>query len=530
MLEAVAFLCGAAVMALEMTGSRLLSPYLGSSVLVWTALIGVIMAFLSCGYWLGGKAADRGPSSLRLAALILAAAFCVLIIGLFHQGLLSWVSGMSMYPEYAAMLAAAMLFGPASLLLGMVSPYAVRVALETRQTAVEKSGAIIGRFSAAGAIGSILGTFAGGYYLIAWVGSRQSLYFISTSLLFVALAALFSDKVRLRRQKLPLLIICGLGLGLVLNLQAGYSRHMLEKNERAAGDFRLDTRYSHLHIWESNHADRLRMRVLSTPPQLTQAAMDLDDPQRLCLEYTKHFSLAWQLRPEAEKFLLLGGAAYSIPKYLLGTRDRLALDVVEIDPAMTALARELFALREDSRLRVHHEDARTYLNRYASSKAADYDIIMADAFSSTYNIPFQLCTVEFAGRVHDSLAPGGIYIANVLSAVTGEKSLLLRSFRASFERVFPSVHVFPLRPGAPSTVQNIMLLAMKEELPTQEVLENAGLNRRISSSHPQQAVEEFALAYKMLRNEWRIILEEDLPPLYDNFAPVERYSLPLMRE
>ncbi|MDR2502855.1 MAG: fused MFS/spermidine synthase, partial [Deltaproteobacteria bacterium] len=459
MLEAVAFLCGAAVMALEMTGSRLLAPYLGSSVLVWTALIGVIMAFLSSGYWLGGKLADKDPSPQKLALIILAAAFCVLITGLFHQELLSVISVRRSRPEYAAILAAALLFGPAGLLLGMVSPYVVRVALQLRGVPVEKSGAVFGRFSACGAVGSILGTFAGGYYMISWVGSRQSLYFLSSTLIIVAVIALCSNKFNLRRQKILLLpVLFGLGL----NLHAGSTLAQAEKTALAQGNFSMDTRYNHLQIQEGQAADGRLLRVLSTPPQLTQAAMDMHNPLALYLEYTRHFALAWQLRPQAEKFLLLGGAAYSIPKYLLDTRERMHLDVVEIDPVMTALAKSHFNLRDDPRLSVHHEDARTYLNLYAASRAEDYDIIMADAFNSSYNIPFQLCTVEFARRIKESLAADGIYIANILSAVTGEKSYLLRSFRASFEQVFPAVHIFPLYPNNPGMVQNIMLLALKQ--------------------------------------------------------------------
>ncbi|MDR2050832.1 MAG: fused MFS/spermidine synthase [Deltaproteobacteria bacterium] len=528
MLEAATFLCGAVVMALEMTGSRLLAPYLGSSVLVWTALIGVILAFLSGGYWLGGKLADRDPSRKKLSLIILAAAFCVLGTAVFHPGLLGAVSGLQAPPEYSAILAAALLFGPASLLLGMVSPYMVRVALQSRRVPVEESGAVIGRFSAAGAIGSILGTFAGGYYLISWVGSRQSLYLLSSSLMIISLITLLSDRLTLRRGKI-LALLPLLGLGLCLYFV--HSQRTLELAQEKQGNFSLDTRYNHLQIQEGLTAGGIRLRVLSTPPQLTQAAMDVNNPASLFLEYTKHYALAWQLRPQAKKLLMIGGAAYSVPKYLLRTRKEIQLDVVEIDPEMTALARSRFELREDPRLRVFHEDARTFLNRYAASRAADYDIIMGDAFSSAYNIPFQLSTVECAQRIHASLAADGIYIGNILSAVTGEKSYLLRSFRASFEEVFPSVHVFPLRPEKADSVQNVMLLALKNgyTLPRPQELEQAGMNRALLE-FPQQAAEEFAVAHKMLRNEWRIILEEDLPPLRDDFAPVERYALPLIGE
>lgn len=529
MLEAVAFLCGAAVMALEMTGSRILAPHLGSSVLVWTALIGVIMACLSAGYWLGGRMADRGPSHKKLSLIILASAFCVLTIGIFQEGVLSGVSEMGMRPEVAAIIAASVLFGPASLLLGMVSPYVLRVALHTREIQVEKSGAVIGRFSAVSAIGSILGTFAGGYYLIAWVGSRQTLYMLATSLMIISAIALVSDRVTLRRQKIMLLLPL---LGIGLSVYFGIAQCNRDQDALARGNFTIDTRYGSLLVQEGLDEKREHVRLLSTPPQLTQSAMYVQRPYELMLEYTRHYALAWQIRPQAQNYLMLGGAGYSIPKYLLHTRDNIALDVVEIDPGMTELARSRFELKDDPRMRIFHEDARTYLNRYAASGSAGYDIIMGDTFSSVYNIPFQLSTVECAERVYASLKDDGIYIGNLLSAVTGPKSLLLQAVQASFAEVFPSVHIFPLESGNPSEVQNVMLVAIKhpDSLPTRQELEQAGLNPNINRNMPQAAPDEFATAYKMLKDEWRVILVDAMPPLYDNFAPVERYALPLIQQ
>ncbi len=529
MLEAIAFLCGAAVMALEMTGSRLLAPHMGSSVLVWTALIGVIMAFLSAGYWLGGRMADKDPSPKKLAMVILGAAFCVLAIAVFQAGLLADVAAMFEQPEAAAITSATILFGPASLLLGMVSPYIVRVALHMRKVPVEKSGAVIGRFSAASAIGSILGTFAGGYYLVAWVGSRQTLYMLASSLMIISLAALLSDRVTLRRRKMMALFPL---LGLGLAIYGATLNHAEEQKALAQGNFMLDTRYTTLLVQEGYDEKRRHLRLLSTPPELTQSAMNIERPNELVLDYTRHYALAWQLRPKAEKMLMLGGAGYSIPKYLLHTREHIALDVVEIDPAMTRLARERFGLPQDARMRIFHEDARTYLNRYAQKGEAAYDVIMGDTFSSVYNIPFQLSTVECATRVHSSLKPDGVYICNILSAVTGPKAQLLESIRASFGQVFASVHIFPLQPGNPGTVQNVMLLALKDAntLPTRAQLETAGLNPTLARKSPQAAADEFATAYKMLADEWRILLVDALPPLYDDYAPVERYALPLLRK
>ncbi|MDL2285419.1 fused MFS/spermidine synthase [Desulfovibrio sp. OttesenSCG-928-F07] len=529
MLEAIAFLCGAAVMALEMTGSRILAPHLGSSVLVWTALIGVIMACLSAGYWLGGKMADKDPSHKKLAVIILGAAFCVLAIAIFQQDMLSNISTMIERPEIAAIAAATVLFGPASLLLGMVSPYIVRVALHSRNIPVEKSGAVIGRFSAMSAVGSILGTFAGGYYLIAWVGSRQTLFMLATSLMIIAFIALISNKVTLRRNKiLAIFPIIGLALG----VYGAYLNSADEQKALNSGNFITDTRYSSLLIQEGYDENRQHLRLLSTPPELTQSAMRVDAPTELVLDYTRAYALAWQMRPQANKLLMMGGAGYSIPKYLLKTREKINLDVVEIDPGMTELAKKHFALQDDARMQIFHEDARTYLNRYAKTGKAEYDIIMGDTFSSVYNIPFQLSTVECAQRVYDSLKDDGVYIGNVLSAVTGPKSQLLSSIKASFDEVFDSVHIFPLDIKDPAKVQNVMLVALKEgsTIPAVKELEAQGMNAVLSKTSPQAAADEFATAYKMLNNEWKVFLVGAIPPLYDDYAPVERYALPLTQK
>ncbi|MDL2306700.1 fused MFS/spermidine synthase [Desulfovibrio sp. OttesenSCG-928-C06] len=545
MLEFVAFLCGAAVMTLEMTGSRILAPYLGSSVLVWTALIGVIMAFLSVGYWLGGKMADQSPTTKKLAAIIIAAAFSVLMIGVFHAGLLGAVSKVNFRPEMAAIIASIILFGPASLLLGMVSPYIVRVALQLRSTPVEQAGSVIGRFAALSAVGSILGTFLGGYVFISWIGSRLTIYMIASVLMSVAVLALMAGRMAARDHKILYTIPC---LGLLTSILFGGMQKLIEYDEFRSGVLRTDTRYSRLEIMDGKTAGGRVMRQLYTPPNLLQSGMYLDSPDSLALSYTRHYALAWQLRPGASRFLMLGGAGYSVPKYLLGTRNDITLDVAEIDPDMTRLARQYFNLKDDPRLSVYHEDARTYLNRYAMARAASgstasgqggadvegapgYDIIMGDTFSSAYNIPFQLSTVECAEKIYASLDEDGVFISNVISAVTGEKGQLLRSLRASFEEVFPDVRVFPLAySGNPSNVQNVMLVAFKQpqRLPTSQELKERGPDAALVATYPDLAKAELNTAAFMLQNEWLIKVAEDLPPMYDDFAPVERYALPLL--
>ncbi|MDR1242706.1 MAG: fused MFS/spermidine synthase, partial [Deltaproteobacteria bacterium] len=263
MLELVAFLCGGAVMTLEMTGSRILAPYLGGSILVWTALIGVILAFLSVGYWLGGKLADNSPSVKKLAGIILAAAFSVLAIGLFHSGLLAAVGKLGLRTEFGAVLAAVALFGPSSLLLGMVSPYIVRVALQLRGTPVEKSGALIGRFAALSAIGSIAGTFLGGYFFISWIGSRMTVYMIAALLMLVAALTISAGRRPPGKKRKALFI--GPVLGLVACALFSVLQFYRQYDELARGVVKTDTRYSHIVIMDARTAEGRVLRQLYTP-------------------------------------------------------------------------------------------------------------------------------------------------------------------------------------------------------------------------------------------------------------------------
>ena len=498
MLELVAFLCGASLMVLEMAGSRLLAPHLGTSIVVWTALIGVILASMSVGYWLGGRASDKNPSPKTLARIILAAAGVVLLAAFIHAPLLATLAGAGMSLHTAAVLAALLLFAPPALLLGMVSPYVIQVKLRSLRDS-GKTGAIMGRFFALSTAGSILGTFLGGYVLISYLGTRAILYAVAATL---ALSALLAAPKKNRL--FPLLaLVCSVA-------QAGHISMKAPKDP--ASGLELDTLYNHLRIFEGNYAANSRkMRFLSTDPGSVQSGMYVDKPVELALDYTKHYALAWHMTPEARRFLMLGGGGYSVPKHLLAAKPQAIVDVVEIDPGITGAARQYFALPEDRRLAVFHEDARVFLNRMAAKENTQkYDIIMGDTFTSNYNIPFHLGTVECAERIKALLAENGVFLCNIISALTGEQGQLLRGIRASYARVFPQIHLFPVSsPHSGDTVQNVMLLAVNGDRPIP------------LSWDPEIRA--------MLAKEWKKNLPDDIPPLWDDFAPVERYAMPLLR-
>ena len=182
-LEITVFVCGALVMIYEIIGSRLLSPYLGASTYVWTSLIGVILGALSLGYWLGGKLADKKPDVKILASVIFLAGGLVALTILLKDLILAFIAESSAILEIKSLIAAILLFAPASILLGFVTPYAVKLKISS----LEDTGKTVGRLYALSTVGSILGTFSAGFFLIPFVGSEKTLYLIGAILIGVSI-------------------------------------------------------------------------------------------------------------------------------------------------------------------------------------------------------------------------------------------------------------------------------------------------------------------------------------------------------
>jgi predicted membrane-bound spermidine synthase len=182
LLEAVVFASGAVVMIYEIVGSRILAPYIGTSTYVWTSLIGVILGSLSLGYWVGGRMADREPNSKVLAAVLFIAAVLVTLTMLVQEFVLFGLTVLPIRLEMKAVIAALVLFAPASVLFGFVTPYAVRL----KMVSVEDAGKTVGRLYALSTVGSIMGTFLAGFFLLPFVGSVRTLYLICATLFLLS--------------------------------------------------------------------------------------------------------------------------------------------------------------------------------------------------------------------------------------------------------------------------------------------------------------------------------------------------------
>jgi len=489
MLEVIVFICGAVVMILEMVGSRILAPYLGTSIVIWTSLIGVILGCLSLGYWWGGRIADKKPDYRVLSRIILASGIFVAAIALSKSFVLRALQHYGGGIHLASTAATIVLFAPPSILLGMVSPYAVRLKIKN----LSNSGRTVGNLYAVSTAGSIFGTFFAGFFLIAFLGSTKIILVLS---LVLAAASLLTSSGE-KWIKVAALTLFSLFL-LAAEVYDAYLTSL--------GFHDIDTQYNRILIYPSvDNATGRKTRVMVTGPKAQQSAMYLDDPVELALRYAKFYNLASHFKPDMKRVLMLGGGGYSLPKYALRHYPQVEMDVVEIDPQVTMLARKFFHLQDDTRLSIFHEDARTFLNRTDKT----YDVILGDTFNSDYSVPFHLSTLETVRKLHERLADDGVVVMNILASIEGDRGRFLRAEHATFKAVFPQVYLFPVAyPTSGMSWQNVMLVALRSKV-----------RARLTSSNP-----EFD---ELLRHRWQGPVADDVPPLTDDYAPVDRYILAL---
>lgn len=432
-LEFTVFTSGAVIMMMELTGSRVLSPYLGTSTFIWTGLIGIILGSLSLGYWLGGRLSDHKANLKTLSSIIAVASITIAITALFQKPILEAIEIAFSDLRSASILATIVLFSPASIFLGMISPYAIRLKIDSLKT----SGQTVGNLYAISTIGSIFGTFLTGFFLLAYLGSIQ--------ILFLLAIILGLTSVILAHNSLKIILTTILIVFFVTN-QADASILV-----------DLDSQYSRIQVYEDPV-----VRYMEVGKNESSAMFLKSD--ELVYDYTKFYDLAEEFKPDFQSALMIGGGAYSYPKHFLQKYPNALLDVVEIDPKLTELAEKYFNLKPNPHLTIYHQDGRTYLNKNTKK----YDVIFGDAFKSLYSIPYQLSTTEAVQKTYQSLNDDGVVIVNIGGSIAGDSGKFFRAEYRTFKETFPYVKVFPIKTSDPNAIQNLMLVALKTASPIYE--------------------------------------------------------------
>ena len=441
------FLCGALGMVLELVAARILSPYVGSSNLIWTTIIGIMLTSMSIGYWLGGKIADKKPDLNLLSLFILLGAFFTSLIPVLDTLLVKPLSQTDTNLVLVAIITSAFVFGIPSFILAMVSPFAVKIE-ELDDEEHNSVGKTSGRISSLSTIGSIIGTFGAGFLLIPYLGVRV-LVLIVTIILYLLAFMNYCDKNKKYCALMVLILICLLGINY-------YGKYIFEKgNPDIIED--TDSEYSRIWVKEIKTGD------------ITYKAMQVDtgfesyidqETKQMGAPYLYYYDLFDYFNKDAKSTLMIGGAAYTYPTYYLNKYQDKTIDVVEVDEKMTEIAQKQFGLDvTNPRLKIYHQDGRSFLNRTNNK----YDTILIDAFKGL-NAPFELTTYEALTKAKNLLNDNGMVITNMISALEGKDADFIEYEYATYKAVFPEVKLYKVRDTNKDEEQNLILIGFKNKI------------------------------------------------------------------
>lgn len=474
-LEICAFASGFSVMVLEMAGIRVIAPYYGMSINVMTMLIGIVLGGLSLGYWYGGKLADRNPKYSKLSNFFFIVGVYLLLISFLKDVLMYSLnilfSKSLILSSFSAIL---VLFFPPSLFFGFVTPYTVKLRLNS----LLNTGAKVGNLYAVSTLGSIFGTFLSGFYLIPVIGSTRIFILIATICFIVSWLVFRNISVKVL-----------LAIFVSFILLSFFQRYQSLLNK--AGLIQLDSRYGDVFIYTKKNTDNIAEAKYLISGAYGAQAIKYDKQKNndfiniaiLILDF-------WKTKPK--EILILGGGVYVLSDEISKKFVNSSIDIIELDKSISDAGKLYFNHRDNFKVKTIIEDARVYLNLNTKK----YDLIINDTFVDLYP-PFHLLTKEAVEKIHNSLTDSGIYILNLTSASEGEAGILYRAVGKTLKSVFTNVYFMPVNKNLNNKIsQNIIIIAEK------------GKEKKFPG----------------LSN---VIDDQKIKILTDDLAPVEKYLLPV---
>ena len=456
--EFILFVADAIYMILELIASRLLAPFFGTTNLVWTAVIGIILLSNSVGNYIGGKIADKKNVEKRLIILLLTISVLIFIIPIIQTNSLSFLSNSIKDTKIGAIVSTVILFFLPSMFLGCISPIVIKLKMKD----LENAGKTSGKIYAIATIGSLFGTFLGGFYLIPHFGCNQLLILMSIIIIGLSLfVGRTSDKKYKEIFVFVFILICVVTYIVFLRNSLKDQQRVLNGEKDVVASF--ETEYGSIKINNLIYKNRATRLLLINKGNESADFVDNDDYD-IVFPYVKSYCKMFENNTNINNVLMIGGAGYSYPKYYIKNYPEKRMDVVEIDDRVTKIAGiyfnlnnliEKYNIKENNRLRIFHDDGRVYLNK----NSIKYDAILNDSFSGF--VPARnMATKEAVERIHDSLVEGGLYLNNIIGSLKGKDSRFLKSEIKTIEQIFKNVYCIPCDLNNDEKfVQNFMIIA-----------------------------------------------------------------------
>lgn len=546
----VVFVASCCTLILELVAGRILAPYIGVSLYTWTSIIGVVLAGISLGNYLGGRVADRWPSRRTLGLLLATGGLSSLailpLIGLataIPTGQLVDAAdrlGGGLRLDRALLLIlrivtiTTLIFFPPSLVLGMVSPVVVKLTLRD----ISRTGGLVGKIYALSTLGSILGTFATGFVLVQLLGTRMIV--LGVGVVLLAMAVLFGDLLRVRRAAGPIaagVLLLGalvpardatvngcfgggvqpaaecLGRSFADGLRAATSSGCLR-----------ETSYYCIKVFDDALASPdhpVRTLVLD---HLIHSYNALDDPDYLKYGYMQVYAevadaLAQRLPNRDLKVLYIGGGGYTLPRHIEASYPSARQEVIEIDPGVTQTAYEKLGVDPArTRITTYNVDGRLMVNELVRERAGQYDLIIGDAFNDL-SIPYHLTTREFDRELKRLLKDDGYYLVLVIDRLRGGK--FITAYAETVRSVWPHVQVLSDGGSWEGTAASTYVVAAGQQpLDLARLRQARGFGpggRRVTSIMPADTME-------------RWLADARAPVLTDDYAPVDNLIAPIFAE
>jgi predicted membrane-bound spermidine synthase len=440
----------------------LLDPFFGNSLAIWASIIGLMLLYLTVGYYVGGRWADKDPRESTLFQITAWGAFLVGLVPLISRPVLSWsVRGLAQYNVgilAGSFLGVLILFSIPITLLGTVSPFVIRLTLRD----VEHGGNTAGSVYALSTLGSLLGTFLPVLILIPNLGTRKTFFTFAVILFLVSLGGLFRTQRRWAlAYTVMLMVLVGLNLlwsggpikatpGLVYESESSYNYIQVIRPS--------DNQSNYWHALQLNEGQGIHS--LYNPNYSDHPLVDGVWDYFLIVPY---FNNPPYTEDQVNSLLVIGSAAGTISKSFSEIYGPIPIDGVEIDPNIIEVGQEWFDMNEPN-LTVHAQDGRFFLANTSNT----YDVIGVDAYRPPY-IPFHLTTHEFFQEIYDHLNEDGLMAIN--AGRTSTDYSLVEVLGSTMKTVFPNVYVLDV-PSYGSSLGNSLVIATKQ--PTQ--LENFALN------------------------------------------------------
>ncbi len=470
-LRAIVVAGGLTSIGIELAASRLLAPYFGSSTFIWANLIGLTLTYLAIGYYLGGRLADRYPSSTLLYAITAIAGFFTGIIPIIARPILH--SSLAAFDRvevgafYGSLVGTIFLFAIPVTLLGFVTPFAIRLLMLD----IANAGMTAGNVYALSTVGSIAGSFLPVLLLVPLFGTAKTFLLFATALILVSAIALLREHAqKTAGAALALLAILMVTFSMTASAQikSPYRGQLLYEGE---------SEYNYIQVLQDGNSTLLALNE-------GHAIHSIYNPEQLLTggpwDYFMVGPLFSDASPTVSNALIIGLAGGTSAREISVAYPSAHIDGVEIDPEIARLGREYFGLDQLSNLKIIVEDGRYFLNRTNNK----YDLIAIDAYRQPY-IPFQLTTKEFFQEVSNHLTANGSTVINVGRTETDYR--LVDVIASTMRAVYPNVYVIDTK-----DYDNTMVIGTKA--PTR--LENFQLNlNSVVQGNPLKAVGADSLQY-----------------------------------